>query len=270
MEELIIQAPAKINLHLQVVNKREDGFHNISSLFSLIDLSDTISFKENGNKIKLSESIPIADNIVLKAANLLKDKYSVKKGVRIELNKVIPDQKGLGGGSSNAAATLIALNKFWNLNCTQEEIMDLALTLGSDVPFFIFGKTAWAEGRGEILREFSYQERFFLLFLPKLRISTKSAFNEISLSDATRLTKENYEPDKYFNSFEKWVRSTYPIMDEIFLELQSIGNPRLSGTGSTIFIEYSNLKEAEIAKKKFPELVLTKSLERSPLMQIIE
>ena len=142
MEELIIQAPAKINLHLQVVNKREDGFHNISSLFSLIDLSDTLSFKENGNKIKLSESIPIADNIVLKAANLLKDKYSVKKGVRIELHKVIPDQKGLGGGSSNAAATLIALNKFWNLNCTQEEIMDLALTLGSDVPFFIFGKTA--------------------------------------------------------------------------------------------------------------------------------
>ena len=130
MEELIIQAPAKINLHLQVVNKREDGFHNISSLFSLIDLSDTLSFKENGNKIKLSESIPIADNIVLKAANLLKDKYSVKKGVRIELRKVIPDQKGLGGGSSNAAATLIALNKFWNLNCTQEEIMDLALILG--------------------------------------------------------------------------------------------------------------------------------------------
>jgi 4-diphosphocytidyl-2-C-methyl-D-erythritol kinase len=148
--------------------------------------------------------------------------------------------------------------------------MDLALTLGSDVPFFIFGKTAWAEGRGEILREFSYQERFFLLSLPKLRISTKSAFNEISLTDVEGLTKENYKPDKYYNSFEKWVRSTYPIMDEIFLELQSIGNPRLSGTGSTIFVEYSNLKDAEMAKKEFPELVLTKSLERSPLMQIIE
>jgi 4-diphosphocytidyl-2-C-methyl-D-erythritol kinase len=97
MEELIIQAPAKINLHLQVVDKREDGFHNISSLFSLIDLSDTLSFRDNDNKIELSESIPIADNIVLKAANLLKDKYSVKKGVRIELHKVIPEQKGLGG-----------------------------------------------------------------------------------------------------------------------------------------------------------------------------
>ena len=157
MEKLIISAPAKINLHLQVLDKRKDGFHNISSLFSLIDLHDTLIFKNNDNKVELTESIPIADNIVLKAANLLKEEYSVNKGVKIDLSKSIPDQRGLGGGSSDAAATLIGLNVFWKLNISKDELLRSALKLGSDVPFFIYGKTAWAEGRGEILREFSYK-----------------------------------------------------------------------------------------------------------------
>ena len=270
MEKLIISAPAKINLHLQVLDKRKDGFHNISSLFSLIDLHDTLIFKNNDNKVELTESIPIADNIVLKAANLLKEEYSVNKGVKIHLSKSIPDQKGLGGGSSDAAATLIGLNVFWKLNISKDELLRLALKLGSDVPFFIYGKTAWAEGRGEILREFSYKDRFFLLAFPDLKISTKVAFNSISIPVDHILSTEKHDPVEYFNSFESWVRETQPIMDKTFLKLQSVGIPRLSGTGSAIFMEYDSLEEAESAKKEFPELVLTKSLERSPLMQIIE
>ena len=270
MEELRLKAPAKINLHLQVLNKRQDGFHNISSLFTLIDLCDTLSFKKNKKDIELIESVPFENNIVLKAANLIKEYCSVEEGVRIELNKNIPDQKGLGGGSSDAASTLIGLKKFWGLDISKKELLDLALQLGSDVPFFVFGKTAWAEGRGEILKEFDYKDRFFLLALPEIKISTKYAFNELSKLKEVTPNRPRTKTVEYYNSFEGWLRATKPEADNIFKELESVGVPRLSGTGSAIFMEYGNLNEAKFAKKRFPELVLTKSLERSPLMQIIE
>ena len=141
MEELKIKAPAKINLHLEVLRKRDDDFHDISSIFTLIDLYDILIFKRSEGNISLKEQTPIKDNIVLKAAELVKDLYSVKEGVSIELIKSIPDQKGLGGGSSDAAATIVGLNKLWNLKIPNKELLDIALKLGSDVPFFVFGKT---------------------------------------------------------------------------------------------------------------------------------
>ena len=270
MEELRLQAPAKLNLHLQVLRSRDDGFHDISSLFSLIDISDLLIFRRNEKSINLIESSPIEDNIVVKAAQLLKDYSGTNQGVSIELIKSIPDQKGLGGGSSDAATTLIGLNRLWELEISNKKLLDLALRLGSDVPFFIFGKTAWAEGRGEILREYPYTEKYFLLSFPKLKISTKEAFNSISIDNKAQLTEESYSNDKAFNSFEVWIRERYPSIDKIFKELEVIGTPRLSGTGSTIFLEYNSLEKAQIAHKKFPELVLTKSLDHSPLLQIIE
>ena len=160
MNLIEIKSPAKLNLHLQVLNRRIDGFHNISSLFTLIDIADEMSFKRTEKYIDLIESTPIQDNIVLKAAKLLKENYGVNKGVTINLSKSIPEQKGLGGGSSNAASTLICLNKLWDLDLPQPELQSLALQLGSDVPFFVYGKTAWAEGRGELLRRFPYKFRY--------------------------------------------------------------------------------------------------------------
>ena len=266
MEKLELKAPAKINLNLEVLRKREDGFHDIHSVFSIIDLCDTLTFERNDKMIKLIENDPIKDNIVLKAANLLKDLYSVQQGVSIKLNKVIPDQKGLGGGSSDAATTLIGLNKFWDLKISKEVLLEIAIQLGSDVPFFIYGKTAVAEGRGEILTEHPYKERFFLLQFPELKVSTKLAFEEGEIS----FVKKQGEKKSNFNSFEKWIKQNYLEMQEIFEKLKDIGNPRLSGTGSTVFVEFDSLDKAILAQRKFPELVLTKSLERSPLMQIIE
>ena len=131
MEELKLRAPAKLNLHLEVIKKRSDGFHDLSSLFTLIELFDDITLKKNSNSIELIESIPIKQNIVLKAANLLKDLFSVKEGVKIELVKSIPDQKGLGGGSSDAASTLLGLRKFWNLDISDQDLAKIALKLGS-------------------------------------------------------------------------------------------------------------------------------------------
>ena len=270
MEELKIKAPAKINLHLEVLKKRDDGFHDISSLFTLIDLYDNIVFKRNKDEISLKETNPIENNIVLKAATLIKDLYSIKDGVSIELTKSIPDQKGLGGGSSDAAATLVGLNKFWDLKISPRELIDIALQLGSDVPFFIFGKTAWAHGRGEILEEHPYKESFFLLKFPKLKMSTKLAFEKSNLEFNDSPKKKILDAKDYFNSFEYWIRNNYSEIDDIFKKLEAVGEPRLSGTGSTVFMEYQNLEAAQLAQEQFPELVLTKSLERSPLMQIIE
>ncbi len=270
MEELKLRAPAKLNLHLEVVKKRSDGFHDLSSLFTLIELFDDITLKKNSNSIELIESIPIKQNIVLKAANLLKDLFSVKEGVKIELVKSIPYQKGLGGGSSDAASTLLGLRKFWNLDISDQDLAKIALKLGSDVPFFLYGKTAWVEGRGEILAEYPYKKKYYLLFFPALKISTKNAFEQASFVSSSKINKKDFTSDQSFNSFEVWIRRTYSEMDEAFNNLKLIGEPKLSGTGSTIFLEFDNKSAAESAQKHFPELVLTKSLERSPLMQIIE
>ena len=270
MEVLKLRAPAKLNLHLEVVKKRRDGFHDLSSLFTLIELFDDITLKKNSNSIELIESIPIKQNIVLKAANLLKDLFSVKEGVKIELVKSIPDQKGLGGGSSDAASTLLGLRKFWNLDISDQDLAKIALKLGSDVPFFIYGKTAWAKGRGEILAEYPYKKKYYLLFFPSLDISTKNAFEQADFVSRPKISKKHFTTDQSFNSFEVWVRRTYSEMDEAFNQLRLIGEPKLSGTGSTIFLEFDTKSAAKSAQKHFPQLVLTKSLERSPLMQIIE
>ena len=140
----------KLNSKIQKINTN-------GNKFSLIDISDLLIFKRKEEGIELIESAPIKDNIVTKAAQLLKDYSGTNQGVSIELIKSIPDQKGLGGGSSDAAATLIGLNRLWELEISNTKLLDLALMLGSDVPFFVFGKTAWAEGRGEILREYPYK-----------------------------------------------------------------------------------------------------------------
>ena len=270
MNEILVKAPAKLNLHLQVIAKRNDGFHDLRTLFTFIDLYDQLNFKAREEKIELKELEPINDNLVLKAADLLRKRTGYNKGAEISLQKRIPLQKGLGGGSSDAAATLIALNKLWNLGLTQTELLDMSLELGSDVPFFIFGRSAWAEGRGEILSKVDFNEQWHLLYTPKTQISTKKAFESLSSNFSKPYTYEEYISKGGFNSFEEWARESYEEVNEIFLKLEKIGKPKLSGTGSSVFVSFSKSEEAESAKQEFPDGILVKSLERSPLSQIIE
>ena len=270
MNKISVKAPAKLNLHLQVIAKRNDGFHDLRTLFTFINLYDQLTFEENEEEIELKELKPISDNLVLKAADLLKKSTNCNKGVKISLQKQIPLQKGLGGGSSDAAATLLALNKLWNLRLTQAELLDMSLDLGSDVPFFIFGHSAWAEGRGEILSKVDFYEKWHLLYIPEANISTKKAFEGLPLKFPRPYTYEEYSSSGGFNSFEKWARDSYEEIDEIFVKLENIGKPRLSGTGSSVFVSFSKLEEAESAMQQFPDCILVKSLEHSPLTQIIE
>ena len=270
MNEISVKAPAKLNLHLQVIAKRNDGFHDLRTLFTFINLYDQLTFKEIEEEIQLKELEPISDNLVVKAADLLRKRTNCNKGVKISLRKEIPLQKGLGGGSSDAAATLIGLNKLWDLRLTHTELINMSLELGSDVPFFIFGHCAWAEGRGEILSKVDFNEEWYLLYMPKAQISTKKAFESISSNFSKPYTYKEYISKGGFNSFEKWARDSYEEIDEIFIKLKNIGKPRLSGTGSSVFVPFSTLEEAESAKQEFPDCILVKSLEHSPLTQIIE
>ena len=146
----------------------------------------------------------------------------------------------------------------------------MSLELGSDVPFFVFGHSAWAEGRGEILSKIDLDEEWHLLYMPETKISTKKAFESLPSNFSKPYTYEEYFSKGGFNSFEKWVRNSYEEIDEIFVKLENIGKPRLSGTGSSVFVSFSKLVEAESAKQKFPDCILVKSLEHSPLTQIIE
>ncbi len=266
-----ILAPAKLNLHLQVVDKRPDGYHNLKTAFQLIDLYDELEFKLQDEEIEIEETnVEIENNLVLLAADALKKASNINKGVKIKLTKNIPLQKGLGGGSSDAAATLLALNSLWSANLSINELMSIGLDLGSDIPFFLYGKNAWAEGRGEKMDSLILPKSWFLLIFPEKNISTKEAFEEIQPDDRNHINKKDFLQGKAFNTFEDWARQKYSEINDLFNLLKTIGKPRLSGTGSTIFISFSNKEDALSAKEKFSSSVLVNSLDDSPLRQLIE
>ena len=266
-----VTSPAKLNLHLEVLKKRKDGFHELRTVFQLIDLQDEIEFEITRNKLDLIESpLPIKDNLVLKAANLLKERTKTSKGIKIFLKKKIPMEKGLGGGSSNAATTLVVLNKLWETNLKKDELMEIGLELGSDIPFFIHGINSWAEGRGEIFKPLRLPDQWFLLAFPKTNISTRMAFNDIHIPKTSPITKEGFLNGSSKNSFTNWAKEKFPEVKRTFNQLQDLGIPKLTGTGSTLFLSFKNEKEAQKALKVFPRGILVKSLDHSPLKGLME
>ena len=176
-------APAKLNLFLHVVNKRTDGYHNIQTVFQLISLYDHIFIKTNtsGNVRRISNHYGIQeyDDLTIKAAQILKPFCENQSGADIFIKKNIPMGGGLGGGSSDAATTLIALNALWQCHLSQKKLQELAVKLGADVPFFVFGQNAWAEGIGEKLMPFSIAMRDYLVIAPNETVSTREVFESL-------------------------------------------------------------------------------------------
>ena len=270
---MILKAPAKINLHLQVIKKRNDGFHDIRTAFELIDLYDIISIEPAIENITLKEEAnKIKNNIILKAAFNLKKLCSVKMGADISLKKNIPMQMGLGGGSSDAAAVLLGLNKLWNTNLNTEELSALGKELGSDVPLFIKGTSSWGEGRGDILSEIIIPKRTYLLALPKEGISTKIAFDNIVVDSKHKFSLDDFIHGKKINDFQDYALKSSDEIRRTFDILQKYNKPMLTGTGSAIFIEFDNKKKANMVfqeiKKKI-EVILVNSLDSSPLKTLL-
>ena len=253
MQPLICKSFAKLNLCLHVLNRREDGFHNINSIFCIINLFDTISFqRNNSNSINLKTNAITLDannNLVTKAYNVVSELYDVG-GVDIFLNKKIPSGSGLGGGSSNAAVTLLAINEIFKLNISKINLMKMSEEIGADVPFFINGGAAHVEGKGEIINNISIDKKYFILILPNLNISTKNIYEHLSTEDFMEKYSLEELMSSNVNSFEKVVMTIYPALKETKYWLSSFGSVRMSGTGSTLYIEYDNYEGALEANKE--------------------
>lgn len=252
---MIVKAPAKINLYLEIINKRADGYHNIESVMHTVSLFDILEFtKIKDNKIELvcdnADLFDTKKNLVYKAAEKVKEKYNINSGVRIKLTKNIPMGAGLGGGSSDAAATILALNKIWNINDDIKNLELLGAKLGADVPFFMTGGTAKISGIGDIVEKINTKLSLdFVLVKPNFGVSTPHAYSKVKfpLTNPRKISKIirslekgvfDFESakDLFFNRFEDFIFEEYQEIKQIREVLEDLGCASLmSGSGATVF-----------------------------------
>jgi 4-diphosphocytidyl-2-C-methyl-D-erythritol kinase len=245
-DQLTLRSPAKLNLFLHIVGRRDDGYHLLQSVFQLIDWCDTIHLKrisENEvRRINPIPGVPPEQDLVVRAAKLLKDFCKIEAGVEIDLQKEIPMGAGMGGGSSDAATTLIGLNALWNLNLPKETLCTLGLKLGADVPFFIFGQNAFVEGIGEKFQEISLQISDFLVIFPNNGIATTSIFQDPELTrDHAQITIDGFLASPLLCQSNDCQTVAMRICPEVKQALDWItqavpgSQPRMSGSGSSVF-----------------------------------
>ncbi|TEU30019.1 4-(cytidine 5'-diphospho)-2-C-methyl-D-erythritol kinase [Alkanindiges illinoisensis] len=241
MSQLTLPSPAKLNLFLHITGKRTDGYHNLQSVFQLIDLYDYLSFDINHTSLSINQLDDVAseDNLIIKAARLLKQHTGYSGGCRIELQKNVPIGGGVGGGSSNAATTLLALNTLWQTGLTLTELAKLGIQLGADVPIFILGKNAWAEGVGERLVAVDLPQIDYIVLKPDCFISTKQLFSQESLTrntPETTFAAYQQNPTQFGNNFEAIAQKLYPEVAQALAYLNQFGQARLTGTGACVFL----------------------------------
>ena len=245
-DQLILLSPAKLNLFLHIVGRRGDGYHLLQSVFQLIDWCDTIHLKripENTvRRINPIPGVPPDQDLVVRAASLLKDFCKIDAGVEIDLQKEIPMGAGMGGGSSDAASTLIGLNALWNLNLSKETLCTLGLKLGADVPFFIFGQNAFVEGIGEKIQAVSLQSPNFLVIFPNQAIATASIFQDPELTrNHAQITIDGFLASPLLYQSNDCQAVAMRICPEVKQALDWItqavpgSQPRMSGSGSSVF-----------------------------------
>lgn len=251
---LELLAPAKLNLFLHITGRREDGYHELQTVFQLLDWGDTLHFSANNSgKITLQcddFDIPEAENLIVRAARLLQSNHN---GVDIRVIKRIPTGGGLGGGSSNAATTLLALNALWDTQQSNAQLQALGASLGADVPVFVGGRTAWAEGIGEILTPIDLPTRWFLILLPPCHVATGQIFSHRQLT-------RNSKPIKMAAFFagdsrhdcQDLVRQLYPEVDKALNILNNFGEARLTGTGACVFVSFETQAQATAAQSELP------------------
>jgi len=250
-------SPAKLNLFLYITGRRADGYHELQTLFQFLDHGDEIAIHINDSgKISLIpelEGVKTEDNLIWKAATALQKKTGCTLGADIELNKVLPMGGGIGGGSSNAATVLVALNFLWQTNLSDDELAEIGLVLGADVPVFIRGFAAFAEGVGEQLTAVDAEEKWYLVVRPDVSISTKDIFCHPGLTRNTP-KRELFTllDSQYENDCEKIVRLIYPEVDKQLSWLLQYAPSRLTGTGSCVFAEFTSKNEAQNVLAKLP------------------
>ncbi|EIJ69450.1 4-(cytidine 5'-diphospho)-2-C-methyl-D-erythritol kinase [Pasteurella bettyae] len=278
-EAISFPCPAKLNLFLYINGRRADGYHELQTLFQFLDYGDwlTIKVRHNDDQILLTPTIPnlkIQDNLIYRAARLLQQKTKCKLGAEMHLDKVLPIGGGVGGGSSNAATTLLALNYLWKTNLTIEELAELGLQLGADVPIFIHGKASFAEGVGEKITYCEVPEKWYLVIKPNVSISTAKVFSAPELTrDTPKKSLQQLLQQEYKNDCERIVRKQYPEVEQLLNWLVQYSPSRLTGSGACVFAEFENEQAAQavlnLKAKEFSGFV-AKGLNVSPLHQMLK
>lgn len=266
-------APAKLNLMLRIIGQREDGYHLLQTVFQFVDLCDWITFHPvNDGRVSLHKPIPgvpEADDLTIKAANLLRTKTGCSHGVCIEVEKNLPMGGGLGGGSSDAATTLVVLNELWDLRLTTEELMRLGLALGADVPIFVYGYSSWAEGVGEKLERINIPEQWVVIIKPDCHVNTREIF---LAKDLTRNSKSikiaDFIAGQHQNDCLDVVRKRYHYVRDALVDLSGFSEARLTGTGACVFAQFDSEDAAVEAYRSLKDkwqVYLAKGVNESPL-----
>lgn len=252
-------APAKLNLDLRIIGRRPDGYHLLESIFTLIDLYDRIWLKptDQGDIILHTpvENVGTEQDLCYRAASLLQQCSGAKQGVEIWTQKNIPMGGGLGGGSSDAALMLMALNRLWQTHFTKTDLMKLALKLGADVPFFVFGENAFVQGVGEKLTAFSLPKQWYIIVHPPVHISTPKIFAH---KDLTRDSKPRIMP--VFQAIQYWqndmqsvVLADYPEVKIAYELLAQYGEPMMTGSGACVFLRFDSQQKAEAVYRQIQD-----------------
>lgn len=275
-------APAKINLFLHITGRRADGYHLLQTVFQFLDYGDTLTFavREDGavNRVTEVAGVPAASDLTVRAARQLQQLSGTSLGVDIGIDKRLPMGGGLGGGSSDAATTLVALNRLWRLGLCEDELAAIGLGLGADVPVFVRGRAAWAEGVGEKLTPLALPEPWFLVIIPPCHVPTAELFAAPELTrnvQSSKIPAFLSEPssEQWFNVFEPVVRQRYPDVDNALKWLAKFAPARMSGSGACIFAPFDNeaLARQVLAQMPAPAVsgwrgFVAKGLNRSPLL----
>lgn len=246
-----LPAPAKLNLFLRIVGRRADGYHELQTVFRFVDLNDRVRLTSRADeRIELLTPLPgvaAADNLVVRAAEALRRATGERRGVEIAIDKKIPTGGGLGGGSSDAATTLVALNALWRLGLSRDELAALGVALGADVPVFVHGFNAFAEGIGERLTPVALPPACYVILVPQVAVSTREIFGDPTLTrDSERTTITAFFAGQYLvNSLEPVVRRRHPEVARHLDWLARHGDARMSGSGSCVFAEYATEEAAQ-------------------------
>jgi 4-diphosphocytidyl-2-C-methyl-D-erythritol kinase len=283
-------APAKLNLFLHVLRRRDDGYHDLQSIFQFLDLQDsiTLALRPDGRVRRVSTHTGVRedDDLVVRAARLLKEETGTRLGAEISVQKRIPLGAGLGGGSSDAATTLLGLDKIWKLGLGSKRLAALGLRLGADVPVFVHGQAAWAEGVGERLQPIELETPWYLVINPGCSVSTGTVFSHPSLTrDSTPLKIRDFLPpggvqvlslsailDRARNDCEAVVRTLYPEVDDALRWLSRCGTARMTGTGASVFAPFAERAQAELWLQRLPagwDGFVARGMNRSAVLALV-
>ncbi len=266
-------APAKLNLFLHVIGRREDGYHLLQSVFRLIDHGDTVhlQLREDGRVVREGDlpGVPEETDLTVRAARLMQAHAPDGAGVGIRLDKRLPMGGGLGGGSSDAATVLLALNRLWHVNLSRQALQDLALQLGADVPVFVFGQTAFAEGVGEILQPASAPAAWYVVLMPPVQVPTASIFSAPELTRNTPPLKiAPFSAGMGRNDLEPVVVRRFPEVARHLEWLGRFGEARMTGSGACVFASFDTEEAARDVLRHLPDTMqgfVAQGLDKHPL-----